>query len=149
MKSFNFRLERLLNFRNMQEEEAKRELGLRYMALEEETTRLSGLKKEEEFLINQWQKQVEKDIELPCLQVTQQYSQRLENILVRQAEQYKKTKSKVEEQREEAKHCWQKKKVLEILKDKANSEYRYQEKLEERKLIDELVLNTYNRKGGD
>ncbi len=149
MKSFNFRLQRLLGFRNIQEEEAKKELTLRRKALEEENAKLSGLKKEEESLFEKWQNQVEREIELPYLQVTQEYSSRLDYLLMRQAEQYNKKKSQVEEQREIAMQCWRKKKVLEILKEKAKDEHCYQEKINEQKLIDEMVLNTYNRKGGD
>ncbi len=149
MRSFNFRLQRLLGFRNIQEEEAKKELNLRWKALEEENARLSGLKYEEESLLEKWQNQVEQNIELPRLQVTQEYSRRLDNLLMNQAEQYNKTKSWVEEQREVAMQCWRKKKVLEILKDKAKDEHIYQEKINEQKLIDEIVLNNYNRKGGD
>ncbi len=122
---------------------------MRRMALEKETAKLSGLKKEEEYLLDWWQKQVEADIELPHLQITQEYSKHLENLLDRQAEQYKKKKSQVEEQREVAKQCWRKKKMLEILKSKASVEHLHQEKINEQKQIDDLVLNSYLRKGGD
>ncbi len=149
MKPFNFRLQRLLGFRHMQEEEAKRELGLRRLALEEESARLSGLKREEDYIIDRWQKQVEAEIELPGLQVTQEYSMRLESLLERQAEQYKNTRTKVDEQREVAIQCWRKKKMLEVLKEKAGIEHLKEESIEERKLVDELVINTFNRKGGD
>ncbi len=149
MKSYNFRLQRLLGFRNMQEEEAIRELGMRKMALEKETAKLSGLKKKEEYLLDWWQKQVEADIELPNLQVTQEYNRHLEGLLDRQAEQYRKKKTQVEEQREVAKQCWRKKRMLEILKSKASVEHLRQEKINEQKLIDELVINSYFRKGGD
>jgi len=115
MKSYNFRLQRLLGFRNMQEEEAIRELGMRRMALEKETAKLSGLQREEEYLLDWWQKQVEADIELPNLQITQEYSRHLDDLLDRQSEQYRNKKTQVEEQREVAKQCWRKKRMLEIL----------------------------------
>lgn len=149
MKAFNFRLQRLLGFRNMQEDEAIRELGLRRMALEEETVRLSGLKKEEEHLFLQWQKEVEESIQLTNLQITQEYSKHLEKLLDNQSAQCKKKKSQVDEQREVAKECWRRKKILEILKDKASHEHMQQEKINEQKIIDEMVVNTYLRKGGD
>lgn len=149
MKPFNFRLQRLLGFRHMQEEEAKRELGLRRLALEEETARLSSIKREEQLVIDRWQQQVEAEVPLPSLQVTQEYSRRLETLLERQAEQYKKSRTRVEEQREVAMQCWRKKKMLEALKDKAGIEHRKLENIEERKLVDEIVINTFNRKGGD
>ncbi len=149
MKAFNFRLQRLLGFRNMLEDEAIKELGLRRMALEEETARLSGLKKEEEHLLLQWQKEVEESIQLTNLQITQEYSKHLGRLLDNQSAQCKKKKNQVDEQREVAKECWRKKKILEILKDKASVEHMQQEKINEQKIIDELVVNTYLRKGGD
>ncbi len=149
MKAFNFRLQRLLGFRNIQEDEAIRELGLRRIALEEETARLSGLKREEEHLFLRWQKEVEESIQLTNLQITQEYSKHLERLLDNQSAQCKKKKTQVDEQREVAKECWRRKKILEILKDKAGVEHMQQEKINEQKIIDEMVVNTYLRKGGD
>ncbi|MDZ4133794.1 MAG: flagellar export protein FliJ [Dethiobacteria bacterium] len=150
MSSFRFGLQRLLGYRNIQEDEAKRELGLRHLALEKEIARLSGLKREEESIIEQWRSQVHSsEIELPRLQVTQEYSRLLENRLTRQAEQYHRSKGRVEEQREVAMQCWQKKRMLEVLQGKARLEHQRQEQIMERNLIDEIVLNTYTRKGGE
>ncbi len=149
MSAFSFRMQRILGFRNIQEEEAKRELGLRHMALEQETARLSGLRQEEESVLNHWREQVRQKVELSNLQVTLEYSDLLENRLMQQSEQCKKSKSKVEEQREVARKCWQKKRMLEVLKDKAREDHKRQEQIRERNLIDEIVLNTYNRGGGD
>ncbi len=149
MSSSNFRLQRLLGFRNIQEEEAKRELGVRHMALELETARLSSLKQEEETVLDKWREQAQEDVELSNLKVTQEYSELLEERLNQQAKQCNKSKTRVEEQRRVARECWQKKRMLEILKDKAREEYKYQEQIRERNLIDEIVLNRYNRKGGE
>ncbi len=149
MTSYNFRLQRLLGFRNMEEEEAKRELGQRRMALEKETARLSGLKKEEEQILEQWRKQTQDNIELPLLQATQEYSDLLENRVLNQIEQYRKSQYKVEEQREVTKESWRRKRMLEILESKARIEHYRQEQITERNFIDEVVLNAYYRKGGD
>ncbi|MGM0653009.1 MAG: flagellar export protein FliJ [Bacillota bacterium] len=149
MSYYNFRLQRLLGFRNIQEEEAKRELGSRYMALELETNRLSSLKQEEQTVLDKWREQVQQEVELSNLKVTQEYSDLLEGRLNQQAKKYNKSKNRVEEQRRVARECWQKKRMLEILKDKAREDYKRQEQVRERNLIDEIVLNTYNRKGGD
>lgn len=149
MSSFNFRLQRLLGYRNILEEEAKRELGLRRSAMEQEVKRLNGLKQEEIKILQQWSEQLNYRIELPRLQATQEYSRLLERRLLNQAEEYKKTKDRVEEQREIATQCWRKKRMLEILKGKAHLEHRHYEKKLETNLIDEIVLNSYQRKGGD
>ncbi len=149
MSSFSFRMQRLLGFRNIQEQEAKRELSLRHIALEQETARLSGLKMEEELVITRWREQIQETIKLPGLQAVQEYSNLLENRVIQQARQYHKTRGRVEEQRDLARQCWQKKRMLEILKSKASLEHQRQEQIMERNLIDEIVLNTYNRKGGE
>ena len=149
MSSFSFRLQRLLGFRNIQEDEAKRELGVRSLALEKEAARLYSLKQEEESNLKRWREQLQHDIELPRLQLTQEYSRVLENRMLRQTEQHRKSEDRVEEQREVARQCWRKKKMLEVIKDKAKLEHRYREQVMERNLIDEIVLNSYNRKGGD
>jgi len=149
MSSFSFRLQRLLGFRNIQEDEAKRELGLRRIALEKEAARLYSLKQEEESNLKRWREQLQQDIELPRLQLTQEYSRVLENRMLRQREQHRKSEDRVEEQREVARQCWRKKRMLEVLKGKARLEHNYREQVMERNLIDEIVLNSYNRKGGD
>ena len=149
MSSFDFRLQRLLGYRNMQEEEAKRELGLRQMALDREKSRLSSLKKEEEALLSKWRDQTKQDVELSNLKVTQEYSSLLENRLLRQAHECNNSKNRVDDQRRVARERWQEKRMIEILKDKARFEHQRQEQVRERNLIDEIVLNTYNRKGGD
>jgi len=149
MSAFDFRLQRLLGYRNMQEEEAKRELGLRQMALEREKTLFSSLKKEEETLLNKWREQTKQDVELSTLKVNQEYSNLLENRMHRQAQECNKSKNRLEEQRQVARKRWQEKRMIEILKDKAQLEHQRQEQVRERNLIDEIVLNTYNRKGGD
>ncbi len=149
MSSFNFRLQRLLGYRNMQEEEAKRELGLRQMALDREKSRLSSLKREEEALLSKWRDQTKQDVELSNLKVTQEYSSLLENRLLRQAQECNNSKNRVDDQRRVARERWQEKRMIEILKDKARFEHQRQELVRERNLIDEIVLNTYNRKGGD
>lgn len=149
MSSFSFRLQRLLGFRNIQEDEAKRELGVRRIALEKEASRLYSLKQEEESNLKRWREQLQHDIELPRLQLTQEYSRVLENRMLRQTEQHRKSEDRVEEQREVARQCWRKKRMLEVIKDKAKLEHNYREQVMERNLIDEIVLNSYNRKGGD
>lgn len=149
MGAFRFGLQRLLSYRNLQEDEAKKELGMRRLAMENEIARLSGLKKEEEEIIDKWRQQVQQEIKLPHLQATQEYSDLLKNRLMQQAEQYNRSKSKVEEQRQVAMKCWQKKRMLEVLRGKAKVEHQRQETIMERNLIDEIVLNSYVRKGGD
>jgi flagellar export protein FliJ len=149
MSVFSFRLQRLLGFRNIQEEEAKRELGVRRLALEKEAARLYSLKQEEEAVLRKWREQLQHDIELPRLQLTQEYSRVLENRMLRQTEQHRRSEDRVEEQREVARQCWRKKRMLEVLKGKARLEHNYHEQVMERNLIDEIVLNSYNRKGGD
>lgn len=149
MSSFDFRLQRLLGFRNIQEDEARRELGVRHMALELERARLSGLKQEEESVLDRWREQTQRDVELSTLKVTQEYNDLLENRMHQQFQECNKSESRVEEQRRVARECWQKKRMLEILQDKARVEHSRQEQVRERNLIDEIVLNTYNRKGGD
>jgi len=149
MNSFSFRLQRLLGFRHIQEEEAKRELGIRRLELEKEAARLSNLRREEEEILKQWRRQLDQEIELPRLQLTQEYSRVLENRLFRQSEQHRKSEDRVNEQREVARQCWRKKRMLEVLKDKARLEHIQREQVAEQNLIDELVMNSYFRKGGD
>jgi flagellar export protein FliJ len=149
MSSFSFRLQRLLGFRHIQEEEAKRELGIRRLAMEKEATRLSNLRREEEEVLRQWRRQLDQEIELPRLQLTQEYSRVLENRLLSQSEQHRKSEDRVNEQREVARQCWRKKRMLEVLKNKAKLEHLQLEQVAEQNLIDELVMNSYFRKGGD
>ena len=81
--------------------------------------------------------------------MTQEYSRVLENRLLSQSEQHRKSEDRVNEQREVARQCWRKKRMLEVLKDKARLEHLQLEQVAEQNLIDELVMNSYFRKGGD
>ena len=149
MKSFNFSLTKLLDYRNMQEEEAKRELGLRNMHLEKEMNKLGVLQREEQMLFKKLTDQSQAYIHLPLLQLTQEYSRVLDRRLMLQVEEKLRSQKRLEEQREATRQCWRKKRVLELLRDKALIEHVKQEQVEERKLVDELVINRINRKGGD
>lgn len=149
MSTFSFRLQRLLGFRHMEEEEAKRELGMRRLAMEKEAARLSLLRQEEEEVLKKWRRQLDQDLELPRLQLTQEYSKVLENRLLKQLEQHQKSKERVNEQRAVARQCWRKKRMLEVLKEKAKLEHLQREQIAEQNLIDEIVMNAYFRKGGD
>ena len=133
----------------MEEEEAKRELGMRRLAMEKEAARLSLLRQEEEEVLKKWRRELDQDLELPRLQLTQEYSKVLENRLLRQLEQHQKSKERVSEQRAVARQCWRKKRMLEVLKEKARFEHLQREQIAEQNLIDELVMNAYFRKGGD
>lgn len=133
----------------MEEEEAKRELGMRRLAMEKEAARLSLLRQEEEEVLKKWRRQLDQDLELPRLQLTQEYSKVLENRLLKQLEQHQKSKERVNEQRAVARQCWRKKRMLEVLKEKAKLEHLQREQIAEQNLIDEIVMNAYFRKGGD
>lgn len=149
MSSFSFRLQRLLGFRHMEEEEAKRELGKRRLTMEKEAARLAGLRREEEEVLKKWRRQLKSDLNIARLQLTQEYSQVLEVRRLKQLERHKKSEDRVNEQRAVAKLCWQKKRMLEVLKEKARFEHLQREQIAEQNLIDELVMNAYFRKGGD
>lgn len=149
MSAFHFRLQRLLGFRLVQEEQARRELGLRQVQMEQEKGRLNSLQHEEREIISRWSRELHDEIALPRLQATLDYGRVLEERLNRQERSYHRSRDLVEEQRAVAERCWRKKKVLEILENRARAEHNRLEKINERNLIDEIVLNNYNRKGGD
>lgn len=144
--AFKFNMEQILKYRNSLETRAMEELAKRQKVMEEASEQLARMQKEEQDLHGTCRQQVEGEVDLAFLEQAYNYLDNLEGKIEQQAQEKEKTIEQVNEQRENLKECWQERRVMEILKDKAWEEYKEEEKKQERMNIDELTLNAYGRK---
>jgi flagellar FliJ protein len=145
MARFQFRLERLLNYRCSLEDEAKRELNLRRLALEEEAARTATLAREAEAAAGYWREQAQARLNLPLLQLTGEYCRLTERRLENQRAVEQQQQQRVEEQRQAVRQAWQQRRVMELLREKAKERFRQEEKLAENRFLDEIVIQSYHR----
>ena len=146
--AFKFNLEQILHYRNGLESQAQEELAKRNQAMEEEARRLAMMQEEEVNVRGYCRLQEDREVDLTYLDQAHRYLNFLEGRIVQQAQEKEKAREKVDEQREELRRCWQERRVMEILKEKAWDSYKHEEKRVERMVIDELTLNSFARNSG-
>ncbi|MEW5785301.1 MAG: flagellar export protein FliJ [Bacillota bacterium] len=146
MAQFTFRLERLLEFRRTREDEAKKELGVRRLALVEAAAETGRLQAEMEQTAGRWREQAGAQLNLPLLQLTCQYFRLVDERLAHQRELERRSLQRVEEQREAVRCSWRQRRVLEVLREKAQCEHLLAEKLHEYRFLDEAALYAFTRK---
>lgn len=135
-----FRLQRVLDLRAAEEREAQRELGTLQQAHQLILDRLDRLREAQDSLFDFLKQQKGCSIDLLRLQHGYAYSAKLEKELFAQEKRRQESSLLVEQQRERVKGCWRKRRMLEILKGKAEAKFREVVGKEEQKQLDELVL---------
>lgn len=144
--TFRFPLDQILRYRLSREKESKQQLDHCRRSLAEAEQGLQVLLHTRngtaEVLRRQYADQTDFSMVQSAyrhLHLTDQQLQRQEAVRV-QALQI------VEKQQEELRHCWQQRRILEILQDHACAEYRREETRQEQKTCDELALFAYKPK---
>ena len=140
MKSFNFRLERILDYRKYIEKKAQGDLynaKNECMKKEEEIQKLSFKRTE---IANECIDEGFRGMLVPMYQIYQAFRQKLDHDLDRAHISLKEGEKKVMEQEAVLKREVIKKKTLETLKDLQHKIYREASDREEQKILDEIVL---------
>jgi len=141
MKKFKFNLESVLNFRQLQEEQAKQRFGQAKMYALRQKELLQHyqevLSKEQETFIDK--------IDISLLQHKEMYIDCLCQRIERQEEAVKKAEDIVRERQIEVTKAVQATKVLDNLKEKRYQEYLAESNHEEQKLLDEIGLIRFVR----
>ncbi|NLY39469.1 MAG: flagellar export protein FliJ [Firmicutes bacterium] len=148
MARFQFRLERLLRYRRSLEEEAKRELALRLQDLELEAAKTAALAREAEAAAGCWRNQLQARLNLPLLQLIGEYHRLTERRLEDQRCVEQQQRQRVEEQRLAVKQAWQQRRIMELLREKAQERFRREEQLAENRFLDEIVVQSHHRHDG-
>ena len=135
-----FRLQRVLDLRAAQERRVQQELGTLQQAHRVILDRLDRLREAQGTLFDFLKQQKGCSIDLLRLQHGYVYSAELEKELSAQEKKRQESSLLVAQPRERVKGCWRKRRMLEILKGKADAGFREVVKKEEQKQLDELVL---------
>lgn len=146
MALFRFRLERLLGYRLSQEEKAVKELNLCKLHLEEVAAEALRLEDQATAAAGHWRRQAAGSVNLARLALTCEYYRVVSERLADQRDLERRSAQRVEEQLSAVRRSWRQRRALELLREKAKGEHGRQEKLRERRLIDEVTIYSYNRK---
>lgn len=134
-----FKLQRLLDVREMIEEEKKTEMGNAVQRLEHENQELIRLHAERDVMVKEFGVVAGKGTTVGKLKEMSGYieffkkAEKLQKVRIKMAESY------LEKCREELVKASQEKKMIEKLKEIDLKKYLYEEKLKEDKIVDDLV----------
>lgn len=143
MASYNFRLERVLNYKETVEGFKKTEYGQINEKLNQEENILLDYNTYKENLIKD-QKYSKRKTNVGNLKLFNNYLKDISNNIKTQEEIVDKTKEELERAKEELLVAMQEKKSFEKLKEKDYEEYLDESKREEDKIIDEIVTFNIN-----
>lgn len=135
MKKFKFRLEKVLQFRRIVQDEKKRELNIAMRLLREKEQDVENLEKA--FLANRIQEG--KVISIEELSLKGAYAERLKNEIAQGRLDIMSLQDRVEEARKEYIEATKEVEVLEKLKEKKHEQYQEMIAHHEQKVLDELV----------
>lgn len=142
--TLKFRLQRVLDLRCAQEELAKKELACREQDYRQAVQRVNLLVEGEGRLWELIREHLAQEIDLLQLQQICEYNAGLKEQLQDQEEKRQECLGRLEQQRAEVKTCWQKRRVLEILRSKAAAEYKEILENREQRTLDEIVLFAFD-----
>ena len=143
--AFEFRLQKLLEYRvnlkNMaQEELARRQRDV--LSVQKELTRLQG---EEENLLNNHRVRQGGELNILGLIAMENYRCFLQKCYSDRMEELQQAEKELEQQRSVVMESWRSCRVLSLLKEKKQHDYREEEKIIEQRFNDELGLNCFMR----
>lgn len=141
MKRFSFRLQRVLDVKNVMEDLRKRELRTANFHLQEETGKLSHLHQQHGSCQQTLKRQFEQPVSSRAILIIYQYLQYMGKSIDQQKQQVDKAQKKVQSCTEHLHQAYKEKKILEQYKDKCQEDYRQEFEREEIAQIDEIVTS--------
>ncbi len=139
MAKFKFRLQTYLNLKVQLEKDAKNELGLATIKLQEEKSKLQSIEDCIELYSEKFRKACTGSIQPARIKELKIYLEHLDNRKEIQLLNVKKAQENVDKKREKLIEIMKDKKVLENLKENKFQEYKKEEEKSEQLRIDELV----------
>lgn len=142
---FKFRLQKLLEYRENQKKLAQEELARRQrevLSLQQEMLRLQG---EEQRLVDTQRTCQGDKFDLFTFISMENYRCYLQKCYRERTEELQEAEKNMEQQREVVMESWRSCQVLSSLREKAQQNYREEEKISEQRLNDELGLGSYLR----
>lgn len=139
MAGFKFRLQTLLKLKEQFEKNAKNELGVAIMKLEEEKTKLRVIEDNIDITTNDFREACSGVIRPEKIKDLKAYLEHLQLARDKQKENVKRQQKNVDIIRERLVEIMKERKVLENLKEKDFQEYLKEEAKKEQQQVDELV----------
>lgn len=139
MAGFIFRLQTLLKLKEQFEKNAKNELGVAIMKLEEEKSKLKVIEDNIDITTNDFREACSGVIRPEKIKELKTYLEHLQLAREKQKENVKKQQKNVDIIRERLVEIMRERKVLENLKEKDFQEYLKEEAKKEQQQVDELV----------
>lgn len=150
--AFQFRLQKLLDYREEEKNMAAEELGRRQRELMEIKEELERLQQDELRLMELYRGQQGQTINLFALRAVESYRVFLQERFRCKQQELCQSEDKVEQQRQEVVENWKRCQVLEKLREKDRDGYNREENRREQLLNDEISLYSYVKcktKGGE
>ena len=139
MAGFKFRLQTLLKLKEQFEKNAKNELGVAIMKLEEEKSKLRVIEDNIDITTNDFREACSGVIRPEKIKDLKAYLEHLQLARDKQKENVKRQQKNVDIIRERLVEIMRERKVLENLKEKEFQEYLKEEEKKEQQQVDELV----------
>jgi flagellar FliJ protein len=136
MKKFDFRLDKVLDYRQGCRKISQEELARCNNELFEIEQYIDAIAKEQERIATN---QEQREVDIAKLFLSSMYQEKLQNELVQQRELEKKVEAQVELAREKYIEKSREVRALELLKDKKINEHKIDVKRSERKRLDEIA----------
>ena len=146
MRRMHFRFQRILELKERMEEARKAALGQSVAVLEHERQQLAGMQqlRIDNGAASEQRAQTAGDASL--MRLGFDYGQRLERELLEQQERVRQAESVVDERRSELIESTKERRVFEVLKDRVATEYRREQRRQERILLDEAGKQIHLRR---
>jgi flagellar FliJ protein len=139
MKRFSFRLQRVLDVKNVMEDLRKRELRTANFDLQQQTGKLASLHEQHGGYQQTLKRQFEQPVTPQSIMLTYQYLQYMGKSIDQQKVQVDNAQSAVQSCTVNLQEAYKEKKILEQYKDKCQEEYKQDFEREETAFIDEAV----------
>ena len=150
---FQFRLQKLLDYREDKKKLAQEELARRQRELLKIQEEIEKLQKEEQRVLNFYHEHQSERLDVLTLTALESYRFFLQERLRSKQQELLQSREQVEEQRKVVVESWKNCQVLEKLKEKSLNTFLQEEKSREQRFIDEISLYGYirdpYRKGGE
>lgn len=143
--SFEFRLQKVLDDRNVKKTQAQEELAQRQSKQETVREELAQLKGREEQLLEKKREFQQQKMDVFGLLSMERYQLLLQDSHQHKQVELSKCQKKVSQQREVIVERWRNCQVLEKVKEKAFYSYLHDEKIREQRFNDEISLYSYMR----
>ncbi len=141
--AFKFRLQKLLQYRENQKKMEQEELACRQREVLSAQQELTRLQLEEQRLLEHHRTHQGGELNIPGLIAMENYGCYLQRCQREHMEGLQKAEDKLEQQRSVVMESWRSCRVLSLLREKKQHDYREAEKISEQRLNDEQGINCY------